>query len=61
MRMRFGRMGRTSILDLFAIIASAQRRVVVRHVSRNTWPDGGTMSNIVHVFHLMFMTIFHVS
>jgi hypothetical protein len=48
----FGSIGRTSTPDFFASIASAQRRVVVRHVSSNTWPTGGTMSSIVHVFHL---------
>jgi hypothetical protein len=54
-------MGRTSTPDLFAIIASARRRMVVRHVSSNTWPIGGTMSSIVHVFHPTFTTIFNVS
>jgi hypothetical protein len=42
-RMRFGSMWRTSTPDLFASIVSAQRRVVVRHVSRNTWSTEGTM------------------
>jgi hypothetical protein len=45
-------------VDLSASIASAQRRVVVRHVSSNTWLTGGIMSSIVHVFHPMFVTIF---
>jgi hypothetical protein len=39
-------MGRTSTPDLFASIASAQRRVVARHVSSNTWSVGG--NNVKH-------------
>jgi hypothetical protein len=53
-------MERTSNPDLFASIASAQRRVVVRHVSSNTWSVGGIMSSIVYVFHPTFVTIFDV-
>jgi hypothetical protein len=60
-RMRFGSMGRTSTPDLFTSIASARRRVVVRHVSSNTWSVGGTMWIIVHVFHPTFVTIFDVT
>jgi hypothetical protein len=41
--MRFGSMRRTSTPHLFVSIASARRRVVVPHVSSNTWPAGGTM------------------
>jgi hypothetical protein len=57
----FGSMGRTSTPNLFASIASAQRRMVVQHVSSNTWLARETMSSIVHVFHPMFTTIFDES
>jgi hypothetical protein len=54
-------MGRTSTINLFTIIASARRRVVVPHVSKQHLAGRGNNVKNCSCVHLMFVTILDVS